>query len=143
MESNTPIRILVVDDHDPFRRFVVSALAGQENLQVIGEVKDGLQAVQQAEILQPDMILLDIGLPGLNGIEAASQIRQVASDARIIFVTQEASPEVVQKAFRLGAWGYVIKARAGAELLAAVQAVSQGRQFFSDGLGGHAKLPTA
>ena len=143
VESNTYIRILVVDDHEPFRRFVYSILEGQANLQVIGEVEDGLQAVQQAESLQPDMILLDIGLPLLNGIEAARQIRRVAPNARIIFLTQECSHDVVQEAFNLGAWGYVIKAQAGSELLAAVEAVSQETKFVSDGLGGHTKLPIA
>ena len=139
VESNPQIRVLVVEDHEPFRRFVCSKLQEQANFQLIGEGQDGLEAVRQAEALQPDVILLDIGLPGLNGIEAARQIVQVASDARIIFLTQESSADVVREAFRLGAWGYVIKARAGAELLAAVEAVSQGKQFVSDGLDGHTK----
>ena len=137
MESNTPIRVLVVEDTEPCRRFVSSTLQGQANLQVIGEVQDGLEAVRQAEALQPDVILLDIGLPGLNGIEAARQIVQVACDTRIIFLTQESSPDVVREAFRLGAWGYVIKAQAGADLLAAVEAVSNGNRFVSVGLDEH------
>src|SRR6266576_830956 len=120
------VRILVVDDHEPFRRYVCSTLNEQTNMRIIGEVEDGLQAVQQAKALQPAMIILDIGLPGLNGIEAARQIRQVAAQARIIFLTQETSPEVREEAWALGAWGYVIKAQAGTELIAAVQAVCQG-----------------
>ena len=136
---NVQIRVLVVDDHEPFRRLVCSMLQEQASVQVVGEVQDGLEAVRQAELLQPDLILLDIGLPGLNGIEAARRIGKVASAARIIFLTQECVPDVVKEAFRLGAWGYVIKARAGAELLAAVEAVSHGRTFVSDGLDGGGK----
>jgi DNA-binding NarL/FixJ family response regulator len=105
-------------------------------MQIVGEVQDGLEAVRQAELLQPDLILLDIGLPGLNGIEAARQIRKVASAARIIFLTQECAPDVVKEAFSLGAAGYVTKARAGAELLAAVDAVSHGSDFVGGGLDG-------
>jgi CheY-like chemotaxis protein len=141
-ESNTQIRILVVDDNEPFRRFLSSILQRQENLQVIEEAQDGLQAVEQAGALQPDMILLDIGLPGLNGIEAARQIRRVASHSRIVFVTQESSPEVVEEALRMGAWGYVAKAQAGTDLLAAVEAVSHGTRFVSSSLNGHGDTGT-
>ena len=102
-------------------------------MQVVGEVQDGLEAVRQAELLHPDLILLDIGLPGLNGIEAARRIGKVASVARIIFLTQECAPDVVKDAF-LGAWVYVIKARAGADLLTVVEAVSHGSTFVSEGL---------
>ena len=142
-ESDIQIRILVVEDHDAFRRFVSSTLQEQANWQVIGEVEDGLDAIRQAEALQPDVILLDIGLPGMNGFEAARQISHVACNARIIFLTQESSLDVVREAFCAGAWGYVLKAQAGAELLAAVDTVSRGRQFVSDGLNGHANPDTA
>jgi len=129
MERNGHIRILLVEDHKPFRRYVSSMLQQQANLQVIGEVGDGPQAVRRAEALQPDVILLDVGLPGINGLEAARHIRDVARKARIIFLTQESSPEVVQEAFDLGGWAYITKAQAGAELLPAVEAVSRGEQF--------------
>jgi DNA-binding NarL/FixJ family response regulator len=89
--------------------------------------------------LQPDVILLDIGLPLLNGIEAARQLAKVGSAARIIFLTQESSAEVVHEALALGAWGYVIKAQAGNELIAAVEAVAQGGTFVSCGLNGNAR----
>ena len=108
-------------------------------MQVVGEAQDGLEAIRQAELLQPDLIVLDIGLPGLNGIEAARQISKVASVARIIFLTQESSPDVVKEAFTVGAQGYVIKAKAGAELLDAVDAVSHGRKFVSSGMDGAQK----
>jgi DNA-binding NarL/FixJ family response regulator len=137
---NVQIRVFVVDDHEPFRRFVCSMLRRQASVQVVGEVQDGLEAVRQAELLQPDLIILDIGLPGLNGIEVARRIGKVASAARIIFLTQECAPDIVKEAFSLGAWGYVIKARAGTELLAAVEAVSNGSTFLSEGLDGGGKL---
>jgi DNA-binding NarL/FixJ family response regulator len=129
MESNGNIRVLLVDDHEPFRRYVYSMLQKQANVQIIGEADNGLQAVQKAEALQPDVILLDIGLPGISGIEAARQIGEVAGNARIIFLTQESSPEVVREAFALGAWAYIIKVQAGAELLPALEAMSHGERL--------------
>lgn len=135
--TNLPARILVVDDHAQFRQFVSSTLEEQTHLTVIGQVEDGRDAVQQAEALQPDVILLDIRLPSLNGVEAARQIGQVASEARIIFLTQESSPEVVSEALALGACGYVVKAQAGTDLLAAVDSVLRGNRFVSSSLDGH------
>jgi len=132
MEQNNHVRILLVDDHEPFRRYIFSMLAEDAAVQVVGPAGDGLEAVQQAKVLQPDVILLDIGLPGINGIEAARQIGEIANKARIIFLTQESSPEVVQKAFNLGAWGYITKAQAGAELLPAVEVVSRGERFLNE-----------
>jgi DNA-binding NarL/FixJ family response regulator len=106
-------------------------------LQVIGEEEDGIEAVQRAEALQPDLILLDIGLPGLNGIDAARRMAELAPNARIIFLTQESSPDVVHEALGLGVWGYVVKVQAGKELLVAVEMAMQGRRFVSSGLDGH------
>jgi DNA-binding NarL/FixJ family response regulator len=127
----------VVDDNEPFRRFVCSTLGKNPELQVIGEASDGLEAVHKAEELQPDLIVLDIGLPTLNGIEAARRIRKLAPESKILFVSQESSADVVQEALSLGALGYVVKAHAGSELLAAVEAIRQGRQFVGTGLSGH------
>ena len=134
VQLTLPIRILVVDDFEPYRRFICSMIQQRPDLTVLAEVQDGLEAVRQAGLLQPDLILLDVGLPLLNGIEAARQIVKVTSTARIIFLTQESSAEVVHEALALGAWGYVIKAQAGTELLAAVDAVAQGNTFVSSGL---------
>ena len=132
--SMSLIRVLVVEDFDPFRQFICSTLRKRPGLQVICEVSNGLEAVQKAEELKPDLILLDIGLPGLNGIEAARQIRQFATQSKIIFVSQESSPEVVQEALSLGAWGYIVKPRAASDLVVAVEAVLEGRRFVSSGL---------
>ena len=126
---SSSIRVLVVDDYEPWRRFVGSSFARHHRLQVIGEASDGLEAVQKAEELRPDLILLDIGLPTLNGIEAARQIRKLAPESKIIFLTQESSADVIQQAISLGAWGYVVKARAATDLLAAVGAVIPGEHF--------------
>src|SRR5579863_4732015 len=131
------VAVLVVEDFDPFRRFVCSTLEKRPELQIVGEASDGLEAVRKAEELQPDLILLDIGLPSLNGIEAAQRIRKLSSRSEILFLSQESSADVVQKALSLGAAGYVAKVDAGSELLAAVEAVRQGRQFISSGLSGH------
>jgi DNA-binding NarL/FixJ family response regulator len=131
------IRVFIVDDYEPIRRFVRATLGNSQNFQVIGEASDGLEAVHKAQELQPDLIVLDIGLPTLNGIEVARRIRKLCPGCRIILLSQEASADLAREAFRLGAMGYVVKAHAGSELLAAIEAVSQGRQFVSKGLSGH------
>ena len=86
---------------------------------------------RKAVELKPDLILLDIGLPGLSGIEAARQIRKLVPESKIIFVTSESSAEVAQVALGLGAWGYVVKTSAGCELLTVVEAVISGKKFVS------------
>jgi DNA-binding NarL/FixJ family response regulator len=128
------VRVLVVEDFEPFRRLIRSTLGTNTNLQIVGEVSDGLEAVRIAEELQPDLILLDVGLPTLNGMEAARRIRTLSPKSKIIFVTQEFSADVVQTALTLGAAGYVVKIRIPSDLLLAVEAVCQGRQFVSPGL---------
>jgi DNA-binding NarL/FixJ family response regulator len=126
-------RVLVVEDFEPFRRFICSTLGKTPNLLVICEASDGQEAVQKAEELKPDLILLDIGLPTLNGIAAARQIRKLVPESKIIFVSQESSPDVVQEALSTGALGYVVKTTLDGNLLAAVEAVLEGRQFVSTG----------
>jgi CheY-like chemotaxis protein len=131
------VRVLVVDDYEPFRRFVCSTLGKRPELQIVGQASDGLEAVQKSEALRPDLIVLDLGLPTLHGIEAARRIRKLSPESKILFVSQESSAVVVQEALRMGALGYVVKANAGSELLPAVEAVLAGRQFVSVGLPGH------
>ncbi len=128
------VRILVVEDFEPFRRFICLTLGKQANLQVICEVSDGLEAVHKAEELKPDLILLDIGLPTLDGIEAARRVRKLAPESKIIFMSQESSADIVREAMSLGARGYVVKTRAASDLLAAVQAVCVGKLFVSGGI---------
>lgn len=131
------VSVLVVEDYEPFRRFIFSMLGRRPQLRIVGEVSDGLEAVKKAQELQPGLILLDIGLPTLSGIEAARQIRRVSPKSKIVCVSQESSSDVVQEVLTIGALGYVVKTNAGSELLAAVEAVCQGRQFLSAGLAGH------
>jgi DNA-binding NarL/FixJ family response regulator len=122
------IRVLIVEDFQPFRQFVCSTLEPRPDLQVIGEAIDGREAVQKALELKPDLILLDIGLPTMNGIEAARRIRTLIPESKIIFLSQESSAEVVEEALSTGAQGYVVKAKAGGQLLAAVDAAMCGKQ---------------
>ena len=123
------IRVLIVEDFQPFREFVCSTLAKRPELQVIAEVSDGLEAVQKAVELKPDLILLDIGLPTMNGIEAARQIHTLVPKSMIIFVSQESSADIVEEALSTGAWGYVQKVKAGRQLLAAIDAAVLGHRF--------------
>ena len=131
------IRVLVVEDYELFQRFVVSILEKQPELQIICKVSDGLEAVQKAEELQPDLILLDIGLPSLNGIEVARQIRKLSPKSKILFVSQESSADVVQGALGTGAQGYVVKSDARRELLDGVNAVLRGEQFVGNRFSGN------
>jgi len=130
------VGVLVVDDFKPFRVLVSSLLQNRSDLKIIAEGSDGLEAVQKAKELHPDLILLDIGLPKLNGIAAARQIREAAPNSKILFLSQETSPDVVQEAIALGALGYVAKAKAGTDLLKAIEVVLLGKQFIGSGLGG-------
>ena len=131
------IRILIVDDFDDWRRQLHSLLKARPTWQIIAEASDGSEAVQKAEDLKPDLILLDIGLPKLNGIEAARQIRQRSPSSKIIFLSQNSDLDIVRAAFDTGASGYVRKIDAGRELLPAVDAVLGGKQFVSSGLEGY------
>jgi DNA-binding NarL/FixJ family response regulator len=132
--SGSRIRVLVVDDNEPFRRFVRTTLSTRPELLIIGEASDGLEAVQKAVELKPGLIVLDIGLPSLNGIEAARRIRKHAPRSKILFLSQESSVEVVQEALCLGALGFVIKSHAASDLLVAVEAVLRNEQFVSSAL---------
>jgi DNA-binding NarL/FixJ family response regulator len=127
-------RILLVEDFEPLLRYEASLLQENPEWQIIGEATDGLEAVQKAEALRPDVILFDIGLPKLNGIEAARRICTIIPGIRIIFVTQESSASVVAEALSFGARGYVLKMRADSDLLPAVEAVLSGGQYVSHGL---------
>ena len=128
------IRVLVVDDYEPFRRVVCSRLESRPDLEVIGEASDGLEAVEKAQALKPDLILLDIGLPSLNGIEAARRISSLIPATTILFVSQIRDADVVQEALSNGAIGYVWKQDAGIDLLRGVESALQGTRFVSSGI---------
>jgi DNA-binding NarL/FixJ family response regulator len=129
--ERSSVRVLVVDDYAPFRQFAASTLQTNQDLQVVGEASDGLEAVRKAEELKPDLIVLDIGLPNLNGIEASRRISKVAPDAKILFLTQINDAELARALFANGARGYVLKAHAASDLLPAVVAILDGEQFVS------------
>lgn len=126
-------RVLVVEDYEPFSDMVRVLLEDDATLQIAAVAEDGLAGLHAAEDLQPDLILLDVGLPKMNGLQAARWLRDLAPNSKIIFVTAERSRELVHRAFELGARGYVIKTDAGSELLPAIKAVLGGDNFVSSG----------
>ena len=131
-----PIRLLVVDDYEPWRRFYSTALRKQPELQIIGEASDGLEAIEKVKELKPELVLLDIGLPSLNGIEAARRIREVSPASKILFVSENCSVDIVEEALSTSAGGYVVKSDAGSQLLPAVNAVLERKRFVSASLAG-------
>lgn len=131
--NTLPCRTLIVEDHESFRRFLCLTLEERTHCEVIALVSDGLEAVQQAEQLQPDLILLDLGLPKLNGMEVARRVRKLCPHTKILFVTQDSSPDFVAGALRIGALGYLLKSDA-ADLPLAVDTVLKNRVFVSSRL---------
>ena len=127
------LKILVVEDHAPFRRVICAALRERAEVQTM-EAADGLEAVRKAEELQPDLVLLDLNLPKMNGFEVAKRIRTLVPHARLLFMSQESSSDIVAKAFSLGAYGYIQKISAATDLQSAIDAVLAGRQFVSPSL---------
>lgn len=128
-----PIRILIVDDFQSWRRWVSAMLQDNPEFRIVGEASDGLEAVQKSADLQPDLILLDIGLPKLNGIEAARRICAIAPGSTILFVSENQCPTLAYEALHASrcARGYVVKSDAATELLPAMNGVMQGREFVS------------
>jgi len=130
-EKMAAIRVMVADDHEAARRGLRSVLAGDPELEVMCEAASGEEAVQKAQELRPDIILLDISLPGRSGIQAAATIRAVSPESRIIFVSQHDSAQIAKEALGVGGYGYVVKSDAGHDLLAAIKAARDGRTFVS------------
>jgi DNA-binding NarL/FixJ family response regulator len=126
-------KVLVAEDFEPYRALILSLLKENSQFSVIFEVANGILAIEKAQQLKPDLLLLDVGLPGLNGIECARRIRETLPDVKIVFLSQETSPEVIQEALSVGSCGYVVKSRAGDELLDAIQAVLEGKSHISEG----------
>jgi DNA-binding NarL/FixJ family response regulator len=129
------VRILVVEDYAKWSHFICSTLEQTQDLTVVGMAADGVEAVEKARQLKPDLILLDIGLPGLDGIEAARRIASSAPQSKIIFITENHDSDIVKEALNTGARGYVLKSRAACDLMPAIDAVLRGETFVSDHLG--------
>jgi len=129
--KTSSFRILVADNFEPWRRFVSSMLQNRPGLQVVGEAIDGLEAIQKASELQADLIVLDLTLSRLNGLEVAKRIIETLPTAKILFATQNLDTDVAKAALSNGASGYLLKVDAGSELLPAIDAVLRGEQFLS------------
>jgi two-component system nitrate/nitrite response regulator NarL len=128
------VQVLVVEDFKPFRKFVCLILQETAEFRVAATASDGLEAIQKAEESQPDLILLDIGLPKLNGLEAAKQLCIVAPHAKILILSENTDPDVIKAAVSDGCCGYVLKSDAGGELLPAMAKVLRGERFLSSGI---------
>jgi DNA-binding NarL/FixJ family response regulator len=123
------IRILLVDDHPIVRQGLKTLLEGHSDWQVIGEAADGAEAIEKAKKLNPDVMVLDVTMPVMNGLEACRVLRSQTPQLEILFVTQHDSPQMMREALEAGARGYVVKSNAARDLLEAVEAVSQHRVF--------------
>ena len=134
--AETSIRVLVVDDHESWRGFASKILQRVPEFRVVGEASDGVQAIRLAQQLQPDLIVLDIGLPQLNGIEVARRICFLSPKSKVVFMSGNRSKEIAKEALRTGGCGYVVKWAAASDFLAAVKAALQGRRFISAGVDG-------
>ncbi|HWY56485.1 MAG TPA: response regulator transcription factor [Terriglobales bacterium] len=124
-------RILVADDHELVRRGIRVLLENHPGWEVTAEAKDGREAVERASELKPDLVLLDIGMPNLNGIDAARQILAESPATHILILTMHYSPQVVQEVLAVGARGFLLKSDAGRDLISAVEAVLHNRTFFT------------
>jgi len=123
------IRILLVDDHPIVRQGLRTLLEGHDGWEIIGEASDGAEALEKAKDLSPDVMVLDVTMPRMNGLEACRLLRKRAPQLEILFVTQHDSPQMMREAMEAGARGYVVKSNAARDLLEAVEAVSQHRVF--------------
>jgi DNA-binding NarL/FixJ family response regulator len=126
------LRILIADDHEVARRGIRSLLeSGHADWEICGEARDGREAVDLAAKLKPDVLLLDIGMPNLNGLDAARQILAINPEARILILTIHDSEQVVREVLAAGARGFLLKSDAGRDLVAAVEALQNKRTFFT------------
>lgn len=127
-------RIMLVDDFAPWRRFLNTLMIVTPEWQISGEAVTGAEALAKAQELQPDLVLLDIDLPDINGIEIARRLKTIAPNAKVIFLTAECSAEVVMAALDVGASGYLLKTHVVNELLPALRSVFAGKNFISQGI---------
>lgn len=131
LQPDTPVRVLVVDDHRLFRRGLVALLALDKGVQVVGEAGDAGEAVLRARELQPDIVLLDLDLPGASGIQALPGLREACGGARILMLTVSEDAQDMQAALRAGASGYLLKTMEGDELSQAIRRAARGEAMVS------------
>jgi PAS domain S-box-containing protein len=123
------MRVLIVDDHEVVRRGVRSLLCGQPNCDVCGEAVDGRDAIEKARQLVPDVIIMDVSMPRLNGLEATRQLRDILPHSEVLILSQHESAEMARHVFKAGARGYVVKSSIGRDLLQALEKVNHGETF--------------
>ena len=126
-----PIKVFLADDHAVVREGLSLLLDTQAGITVVGEAADGRKAVRQVERLCPDVVVMDIAMPGMNGIEATAQIRNICPSTQVVILSMHSSAEHILRALRAGALGYLLKESAGKELIQAVQTVYGGRRYLS------------
>jgi len=127
-------QILLVEDFVPWQHFISMRLESEIDLQVISFAANGLEAVHKAKELQPDLILMDLSLPGMNGIEATRQIRILSPGSRILFLSEHADSNLIQAALDAGACGYILKSDSGSDLILGIRAALLGQIFVSRSL---------
>lgn len=125
------VRIVIADDHDIARRGIRALLESHPGWEVCGEAKDGRETIEMVARTRPDLVLLDIGMPNLNGLEATRQILETAPDTLVLILTMHDTDQLVREALRAGARGFLLKSDAGRDLIAAVEALEQRRTFFT------------
>lgn len=130
------IRVFLVDDHAMVRDGLRMLLEAQENIRVVGEAADGLSAIREASRLRPEVIVMDIAMPEMNGIDAARRILDLAPKTRVVVLSMHGSPEHIRRAFSSGVHAYVLKESAGTELVAAVREAHAGGRYLSSGISG-------
>jgi DNA-binding NarL/FixJ family response regulator len=123
------VRILLVDDHPVVRQGLRTLLEGHPEWAVVGEASDGLEALEKVESLRPNVVVLDVTMPRMNGLEACRVIRHRAPAVQVLFVTQHDSPQMMREALEAGAIGYVVKSNLARDLIEAVAAVSKNHGF--------------
>ena len=125
------VRILVVDDHPIVRHGLRTLLGGRPEWEIIDEAEDGIEAVEKADRMKPDVVVLDVSMPRMDGLEACRRIRKSVPKSEVLMVTQHDSPQMMHEALSAGARGYIVKADAARDLLAALEAVSQHKLFIA------------
>jgi DNA-binding NarL/FixJ family response regulator len=129
MPKQKPVRILIVDDHHELRRAIRNLLEGQRGFVVCGEAKDGVEAIQKSDELRPDVVVLNIIMPVMNGFEAARKIREVSPESRVVILSSYTDTQLLKEAHNVGAVCYVPKSDAERELIEAVNTAAEGRQL--------------